>query len=148
MDSVLLVNGSLRELTVPMAWGMGGCVMLVLLLPFFLQALSFGCKRRKDFPQEWASSGSRSHCPRRHWQRHKSSWVGIFVSVILVTAESLRERNSRIVAVLLALSCSFAVIAASPALSQRIFFYFECNDRSVQWRPNRSMEESGCHDSG
>ncbi|UQT39948.1 hypothetical protein M5E89_02365 [Acidaminococcus intestini] len=30
--------------------GMGGCVMLVLLLPFFLQALSFGCKRRKRFP--------------------------------------------------------------------------------------------------
>ena len=51
----------------------------------------------------------------------RSSWVGIFVSVILVTAESLRERNSRIVAVLLALSCSFAVIAASPALSQRFF---------------------------
>ena len=51
----------------------------------------------------------------------RSSWVGVFVSVILVTAESLRERNSRIVAVLLALSCSFAVIAASPALSQRFF---------------------------
>lgn len=40
----------ITELTVPMAWGMGGCVMLVLLLPFFLQALSFGCKRRKRFP--------------------------------------------------------------------------------------------------
>ena len=85
---------------------------------------------------------------RRHWQRHKKLLGGHFRICDCCDRREFAGTKFRDYRGPFGIKLLFCRDCRKSRPFPTVFFYFECNDRSVQWRPNRSMEESGCHDSG